>query len=585
MVWDTRLKRPFLSICIVLCILSVSLSVAVSASALTPSVANESALWANSTANESGITPCGEGEIYVYGRAGYKYGTIDEKANEELYHPLRQIPIEIVQVDASNGTNTVAETRTGGHGNFGLCLSLSNLEGESPEVLVRFIGQNPAGSVRDGVSLLNGSVYTATSNTTELNTSVDVVELGKDRSGDGQPEVIPKKNQTAFHLLDTALEAQQFLRNQTEDNLTRKKIRLLYPMGGTEYVPNDPVDSDEAIWFDNDDFSVSPTAIYHEYGHAVMVTTANYKYGNIPRGGRSIGFGCHSFITESNFAFALREGFAEYYSAVGRNDWDDEGTFYEAEYGVCDPFDADGTMDGYRVEGSVAAILWDVTDSGEGDDDGINESFDVVLDVFREHHPQSMWDVYQYLQDDVENETALDSIFTTHGIDVAEPAITVVRGRTQPVYTDEVVLKGSVRDEHSNVSRVQIRVNNDHWNTIASNAVSSWSTTVSTGSDTVDVEIRATDPWGNNATANVTLSPKAGPPIVGNRSEPVQDLDGDGRYEDINADGTADVFDALVYYNERRSPRIRANAALFDFDGDGSAGDLFDALALAADVQ
>ena len=61
---------------------------------------------------------------------------------------------------------------------------------------------------------------------------------------------------------------------------------------------------------------------------------------------------------------------------------------------------------------------------------------------------------------------------------------------------------------------------------------------------------------------------------------PAADLDDDGRYEDVDGNGVADLFDALTYFNERDSDAIRNNPSLFDFDGDGDVGDLFDALAL-----
>ncbi|MUV90394.1 hypothetical protein GJ629_11180, partial [Halapricum sp. CBA1109] len=40
---------------------------------------------------------------------------------------------------------------------------------------------------------------------------------------------------------------------------------------------------------------------------------------------------------------------------------------------------------------------------------------------------------------------------------------------------------------------------------------------------------------------------------------PAADLDDDGRYEDVDGNGVADLFDALTYYNERDSDAIRNN--------------------------
>lgn len=57
------------------------------------------------------------------------------------------------------------------------------------------------------------------------------------------------------------------------------------------------------------------------------------------------------------------------------------------------------------------------------------------------------------------------------------------------------------------------------------------------------------------------------PTIVGN--SPVQDLDGDGLYEDINGDGEFDIVDVQALYVNLESDGIQQHADLFDFNGDG----------------
>lgn len=78
--------------------------------------------------------------------------------------------------------------------------------------------------------------------------------------------------------------------------------------------------------------------------------------------------------------------------------------------------------------------------------------------------------------------------------------------------------------------------------------------------------------------SNGTLTVQSAFDVVGNTS--AQDPDGDGRYEDVNGDGQTDVFDAITYYNNRNSDTIRNNTVQFDFDGDGTAGTVFDAIEL-----
>jgi len=85
------------------------------------------------------------------------------------------------------------------------------------------------------------------------------------------------------------------------------------------------------------------------------------------------------------------------------------------------------------------------------------------------------------------------------------------------------------------------------------------------------------------ANGTVEVVPSADP-LPGNEGPP-RDADGDGRFEDVNGDGTADLFDALEYFTQRDSEVIRDNPDRFDFDGDGDAGDLFDALALWNEIS
>ncbi|WP_197428649.1 right-handed parallel beta-helix repeat-containing protein [Halapricum sp. CBA1109] len=66
---------------------------------------------------------------------------------------------------------------------------------------------------------------------------------------------------------------------------------------------------------------------------------------------------------------------------------------------------------------------------------------------------------------------------------------------------------------------------------------------------------------------------------------PAWSHDGDSKLEDVDGDGDADLFDALHYYNERDSNAIRNNPDLFDFDGERTAGTLFDALQLYNDIS
>jgi hypothetical protein len=81
---------------------------------------------------------------------------------------------------------------------------------------------------------------------------------------------------------------------------------------------------------------------------------------------------------------------------------------------------------------------------------------------------------------------------------------------------------------------------------------------------------------GNDAAPVEALPDASGPP---------RNVDDDPRLEDVNGDGSADLFDALDYYNNRKSTTIQDNVAAFDFDDDGESGTLFDALALWNEIS
>ena len=83
----------------------------------------------------------------------------------------------------------------------------------------------------------------------------------------------------------------------------------------------------------------------------------------------------------------------------------------------------------------------------------------------------------------------------------------------------------------------------------------------------------------------VRLRPLEAAVPVGNADAAPGTLDDDPLLEDVDGDGDGDLFDALHYYDNRNSAVVQNNPDLFDFDGDGDAGDLFDALELFEQVN
>lgn len=78
----------------------------------------------------------------------------------------------------------------------------------------------------------------------------------------------------------------------------------------------------------------------------------------------------------------------------------------------------------------------------------------------------------------------------------------------------------------------------------------------------------------------VDLSSVGGPNIPDVGGVTPTDTDGDGKPEDFDGDGDADTGDVLTYYENRKSGAVRDNPQFFDYDGDGTAGTVSDALEL-----
>ena len=65
-------------------------------------------------------------------------------------------------------------------------------------------------------------------------------------------------------------------------------------------------------------------------------------------------------------------------------------------------------------------------------------------------------------------------------------------------------------------------------------------------------------------------APSAGPPAVATGGAPPNDPDDDGRYEDVNGDGSVGVLDVQTLFVSLDSDVVRDNPQAFDFDGDGT---------------
>jgi hypothetical protein len=69
------------------------------------------------------------------------------------------------------------------------------------------------------------------------------------------------------------------------------------------------------------------------------------------------------------------------------------------------------------------------------------------------------------------------------------------------------------------------------------------------------------------------------PPLPGQTNAP-KDLDGDGRYEDVNGDGAVDILDVQLFFENLGNDAVQNNAEVYDFSGTGGQVSIFDVQAL-----
>ncbi len=148
--------------------------------------------------------------------------------------------------------------------------------------------------------------------------------------------------------------------------------------------------------------------IYHEYGHAIMFKLC----GNfMPPSYISPLDYMHVFRSETDYGFALREGWAEFFTEwllnwdaiqLGREyyyDFDGQETHYAD---LNDRTNAQGQYecDGAIVEGAVAEAFWDICDGGSDDDDGITAGIGLqdLLIFLRDVRPTSILELAPWWQ-------------------------------------------------------------------------------------------------------------------------------------------------------------------------------------------
>ncbi len=192
---------------------------------------------------------------------------------------------------------------------------------------------------------------------------------------------------------------------------TRPQVVVRWPVEDWPHSHGDQIDIPNVSGWEDAIWDVS--TIQHEYAHSIMYTA----YGNtFPSG---TGPDPHMPDSESSGGFALCEGFAEFMPCAVMNTpemgggWGSiESTVYaDNPYGNGLP--PEGDWDGNIVEGSVAAIMWDLLDGNSASDfpawmacmygDFVNDIYSDMWYVLRIYRPGDMNDFWTHCNASIVN--------------------------------------------------------------------------------------------------------------------------------------------------------------------------------------
>ncbi len=455
-----------------------------------------------STNNTTSSITASSSPIVVSGQAAYT----DTDGN---VFGLTDVAIRLYDVDG--GSTLLATGSTGQDGSFQFAVEPSSDADGDGEIIaeVVVVAENDAVYVTDGNTRYSFYAQTGTL------TSGESVVVGTDVDSDGSKELVSSGDNAPFQAVDWAYDASEFA---ATNGVVKTKLPISYPYGDWPQYRYWTDGREQIRLPDRSDYYWDAGTVAHEYGHAVHFQLIDYTILDVGS------YDCHAVPSETDPSFALVEGFAEYYEAAVANDpdavfWGSENIetnqFYDMSYtGRCANGDASGEYDGGSVEGSVASILWDITDGGAGDDDPLSYQFATIAAVL-EHNPADINQFYQIW--DNGHVEALDSIYTTYGIDKEPP--TVEPALQSSPYTDSsVALSGSVDDEAA-TEILEIRIDGGAYSTVATSD-GAWSATRTLENGTHTVTFRVTDVNGNTKKVSRTIRvSSAGPTATVDQSQ------------------------------------------------------------------
>ncbi|MEO2005445.1 MAG: dockerin type I domain-containing protein, partial [Candidatus Poribacteria bacterium] len=363
---------------------------------------------------------------------------------------LEEAVADVVAGEQITRAVVIAEQFTSADGRFSLSpVPATTDAGEPREYRVRAILDSDALSLQPE----SGGAYERNTDWADAEAGVSVdLELRWERQD---------ASHMVGHVYNSVLDARDFL--LAEVGFTRDKIPVHFPssIDGTFYTARSRASGalrDEwiEIAFDHGN---ERTAMLHEYGHAVMTPMYGNRYDTIPFG---LWEKPHQLHTISDEEFAISEGWAEFLAAAVDDDALNVTSFTNVDFpNIESNVWYTGTIQsigrntiGEKVEGSVASVLWDITDGPQSndlsvgsDDDGIENDFERLWTIFIDATPYTVLTVRdEWLRQGYASRDELMAIFDTHSMSPLDPSPDVNRDGVVDI-ADLVVVAQSFGEE------------------------------------------------------------------------------------------------------------------------------------------
>jgi len=212
--------------------------------------------------------------------------------------------------------------------------------------------------------------------------------------------------------------------------------------------------------------------IYHEYGHSVMTAAYENDLNALPQSDYNKNHWLH---TVSDPDFAMSEGWAEFVEAAVEDNALNVTGYINAnepnietnKWWTGDNQGNGNNKAGENVEGAVASILWDITDTKDSidlspniDDDGIDDMFPQLWTIFVEDRPTSITDIaVGWRNRSFPKLNELESIYAEHHAlsKINSPPVVAILNPSQEIVADDdITIRWNVNEPDGDDYKVDL---------------------------------------------------------------------------------------------------------------------------------